>query len=173
VVRVERRVEARRVEVEAVGVLHRELAGAHQAGLRPGLVAQLGLELVPHLRQLAVRVQLRGQGRHDFLVRHAEREVGALAVLEPEHLIAHELPAAAALPYLSRVHDRHQDLLGADPVHLLADDADDLQPDPDRQREQRVVPCHQLADVPGPQQQPVAGRARLRRVIPQRRDVHG
>ena len=171
--RVERPVQARGVQVEAVGVLHGELAGPHQARLRPRLVAQLGLELVPHLRQLTVGVQLGGQAGHDLFVRHAERELGALAVLEPEHLVAHDLPAAAALPELGRVHDRHQDLLGADPVHLLADDADDLEPDPDRQREQRVVPRHQLADVPGPQQQPVAGRARLRGVLPQGRDVHG
>jgi hypothetical protein len=34
----------------------------------------------------------------------------------------------------------------ADLVHLLADDRDDLQPDPDRERRQRVVPRLQLAD---------------------------
>jgi len=113
------------------------------------------------------------QRGHDLLVRHAQREVGALAVLEPEHRLAHQLPAPAAQPGLGRVHDRHQDLLGTDPVHLLADDADDLQPDPDRKRQQRVVTRHQLADIPGAQQQPVAGRARLRRVLAQRRDVHG
>jgi len=70
------------------------------------------------------------------------------------------------------VHHRHQDLLGADPVHLLADDPDDLEPDPLAERQQRVVPGHQLADVAGAEQQAVAGRAGVRRVVAQRRDVH-
>jgi hypothetical protein len=170
---VEGLVQAVGVQVEAVGVLHGELAGPHQARLRPGLVAQLGLELVPHLRQGAVGAELAGQQRDDLFARHAQHEFGALAVLELEQLVAHDREAAAALPDLGRLHDRHHELLGTDPVHLLADDADDLQPHSHRQWQQRVVPRHQLADVPGPQQQAVAGRARLRGVVPQRRDVHG
>ena len=39
------------------------------------------------------------------------------------------------------------------------------------ERQQRVVTCHQLADEPGPQQQPVAGRVGVRRVLSQGRDV--
>ena len=160
------------VQVEAVGVLHGELAGAHQAGLGPRLVAQLGLELVPQLRQLAVGLQLRGQGGDDLLVGHAEDEVRALAVLEPEQLVAHQLPAAALDPQLGRVHDRHQELLRADPVHLLADDPDHLEPDPLAERQQRVVPGHQLADIARAEQQAVAGRAGVGRIVAQRGDVH-
>ncbi len=109
-VAVEGQVELVPAEVEAVGVLHGELAGAHQAGLGPRLVTQLGLELVPHLRQLAVGLELGGEGGDDLLVGHAQGQVGAAPVLQPEHLLAHHLPAAAALPQLARVHDRHQEL---------------------------------------------------------------
>ena len=65
-----------------------------------------------------------------------ERSRGALAVGEPEHLLGHDLPAAAALPDLRRVHVGQQHFLGADPVHLLPDDLDDLGPHPDRERQQ-------------------------------------
>ena len=41
------------VDVERVGVLHDELAPAHEAGARPQLVAELGLDLVEVERQLA------------------------------------------------------------------------------------------------------------------------
>src|ERR1700722_15379492 len=172
VVQAEGNVEPLRAQVEPVGVPQGELAGAHQTGLRPGLVAQLGLDLVPHLRQVAVGLELGGQVGDDLLVRHAEGQVSAAPVLEPEHLVAHQVPAAGQLPQLGRVHDRHHDLLGADPVHLLADDLDDLEPDPLAEGQQRVVPGHQRADEAGPEQQAVAGRARVCRVVAQRRDVH-
>ena len=169
---VEGHVELGRSQVETVGVLHGELAGPHQARLGPRLVAQLGLELVPQLRQLTVGLELGGEGGDDLLVGHAKGQVGALTVLEPEHLLAHQIPAAARLPQLGRVHDRHQDLLGADRVHLVADDPDDLQPDPLSERQQRIVPRHQLPDVTRAQQQAVAGRAGVGRIVAQRRDVH-
>ena len=44
----------RGVGVEGVGVLHEELAAAHEAEARPDLVAELGLDLVEVERQLAV-----------------------------------------------------------------------------------------------------------------------
>ena len=113
--------------VEAVGVLHDELARAQDAALGPRLVALLGLEVVPHLRELLVAVDLpRGEPGDDLFVRHGQRHVGALAVLEAEHLAADGVPAAALLPDLRRLHDRHEHLLAADGVHLLADDLLDL-----------------------------------------------
>ncbi len=120
-------VEAGPVHVEGVGVLHGELADPEQAGLGPGLVAELGLDLVPDLRQLPVAAQLGpGDGREDLLVRHAQAVVAALPVLEPEHVVAHHLPAARLLPDLGRVEGGEEELLAADGVHLLADDGLDL-----------------------------------------------
>jgi hypothetical protein len=167
VVQVEGAVQPRLVQVEAVGVLHGELPHPQQAGLGAGLVAELGLDLVPDLRQLAVGAQLQRQQREDLLVGHAEREVGAPAVAQPEHLLAHGRPAAGPLPDLGRVHHRQQELLAADAVHLLADDLDDPGPHPHRQRQQRVVAGHELADVAGPQQQPVAGGVGTAGVLPE------
>ena len=48
-------VQAGVVDVEGVGVLHRELAAAEQAGAGPRLVAVLGLDLVERERQVLVR----------------------------------------------------------------------------------------------------------------------
>ena len=75
------------------------------------------------------------------------------------------------LPQLGRLHRRQQELLRPGGGHLLPDDVDDLRADPDRQRQQRVVPGHQLADVPGPQQQPVADRVGPGGVLAQRGNV--
>ena len=113
--------------IQAVGVLHDELARAQHAALGPRLVALLGLEVVPHLRQLLVAVDLpRGEPGDDLFVGHGERHVGVLAVLEAEHLAADGVPAAALLPDLRRLQHRHEHLLAADGVHLLADDLLDL-----------------------------------------------
>ena len=54
--------------VEAVGVLHDELPGAHQAEARADFVAELDADLVEILRQLPVGIDFSGGGgRDDFL----------------------------------------------------------------------------------------------------------
>ena len=119
-------VQAGGVDVEGVGVLHRELAHAQQAGLGARLVAELGLDLVPDLRELLVAAQLVARdGGHDLFVGHAQADVGALAVLEAEQIVAKDGPAAALLQR-SRGNQRREEELLADLVHLLADDGDDL-----------------------------------------------
>ena len=92
----------------------------------PGFVAKLGLDLIPDLRQLLVTAQFfaRDVG-HDFFMSHAEAQVGALAVFEPEHVVAHDRPAAAGLPHLTRMQRGQKEFL-PDLVHLLADDGHDL-----------------------------------------------
>ena len=55
-------VEPGLVAVERVRVLHDELAHAEQAAARPRLVAILGLEVVPELRQLLVALELAARG---------------------------------------------------------------------------------------------------------------
>ena len=115
------------VDVEAIGVLHDELASPQDPALGTRLVALLGLDVVPKLRQLLIRPHLarRQPGDHLF-VGHREGHVGALAVLEAEELLAHLVPAPRLTPDLRRVDDRHEQLLAADGVHLVADDAGDL-----------------------------------------------
>src|SRR5690606_33441255 len=103
--------------------LHDELATSQQAGAWPGLVAVLRLDLVDRQRQVLVGAEevLDGE-REQLLVRRAEEIVAPLAVLEPEDVVAVFGPAAARLVGLLREQRREEQLLGADRVHLLADD---------------------------------------------------
>ena len=120
------------------------------------LVAELRLEVVDHHRQLAVALDdVAQQERDDLLVGHRQDHVPAAAVLEPDQLRADLVVAAALPPDLGRVDDRHLHLLAADRVHLLADDLLDAVADALAERQQRVDPGAELADVAGPEQQPV------------------
>jgi len=153
-------VQAGAVTVEGVRVLHRELAHAQQAALRARLVAELGLDLVPALRQVAVRADLAGRvPGDDLLVGHAEHEVAAGAVLQAELL--GERVAAGGLPDLGRVQDRHQHLLGADAVHLLADDRLDAPQHAQADRHDRVEAGGELPDEAGADHEDVADRLRV------------
>ena len=97
-------------------------------GFGPRLVAELGLNLVPDLRQLLVAAQLAARdGRHHLFVRHAQAEIAPEAVLQAEHVVAHDVPAARFLPDFGRIQRRQQHLLAADGVHLLAHDLLNLQ----------------------------------------------
>ncbi len=163
--------EAGPVHVEGVGVLHDELADAHQAGLRPLLVAELGLYLVPDLRELLVRAYLVARdGGEDLLVRHPETHVRALAVAQAEHRLAHHLPAAGLLPDLRGVEGGQEELLAADGVHLLAHDFHRALRDAPAQRQERVDARAELADEARPQQQAVRDDLRVRGVFAERGD---
>ncbi len=127
---VHRLVAARRavpVGVEAVGVLHHELAGAHEAEARADLVAELGLDLVEIDGELLVGVDLaRGEVGDHFLVGRPEQPVGVLAVLDLEDHVLHGGVAAGALPQLGGVQGGHEDLGGPGAVHFLAHDRSTL-----------------------------------------------
>ena len=150
-------VQARGVDVEAVAVLHDELAHAQQAGLGPRLITELGLDLVPDLRQLLVAAQLVARdGGHHLLVRHGEAQLRALAVLQAEHVVAHSGPAARLLPEFGGVQRGEQELL-ADPVHLLADDGGDLVQRALAERQIAVDSGAELANVSGAKQELMTG----------------
>ena len=122
-----------------------------------GLVAELGLDLVPDLRKLLVAAQLfAGDIGHDLFVGKAEAEPCAFAVLEAEHVLADRGPAAALLPDLRR-HDAGEEELLADLVHLFADDADDLVDGSLAEEEIGVDSGAELADVSGAEEELVAG----------------
>jgi len=145
------------VTVEAVGVLHDELACAQHAALGPRLVAFLRLEVVPELGQLLVAAHLaRRDPGDDLLVGHRQGHVGALAVLEAEHLLADLLPAPRLLPELGGMHDRHEELLATDGVHLIADDGLDLAHDAPAGRQEDVDAGGELAHEAGAHHQLVA-----------------
>ena len=147
-------VEPGGVDVEGVGVLHDELAPAQHAGTRTRLVAVLRLDLVDRQRQVlvgAVEV-LDREGEH-LLVGRAEQVVGALAVLEAEDVVAVLGPAAARLEGLLGQQRGEEQLLGADGVHLLADDALDVAQHAQAEGQPGVDAGADAADVAG------AGRA--------------
>ena len=102
-------VEPLLVAVEAVGVLHDELARAQHPGARPRLVALLDLQVVEDQRQVAVRAHLPRDVEGDrLLVRHRQHERALGAVLELEQL--RDLAAAGAVPQLPGLEHRHQHL---------------------------------------------------------------
>ena len=108
------RVEPRVGVVERVGVLHRELATAQEAGAGPRLVAVLVLDLVDRQRQVLVRgVEVLHEQREDLLVRRREQVVGALAVLQPEDAVAVLGPAVRDLVGLARQQRREVHLVRA------------------------------------------------------------
>ena len=163
------RVEAGLVAVAAVGVLHDELADADEPAAGARLVAPLGLEVIDLHRQLAVRLDDVGeQQADDLLVGHRQDHVAAVAVLEPAQLGPDRVVAAARPPDVGRVDDRHLDLLAADPVLLLADDLLDPVVDALAERQQRVDPGAELADVAGAQQQAMRRHLGIGRVVAKR-----
>jgi hypothetical protein len=172
-------VEARRVDVERVAVLHDELAPAQHTRARPCLVAVLVLDLVDRQRQVlvgAVEV-LDREGEH-LLVRGTEEVVGVLAVLEAEDVVAVLVPAAGGLVGLTREQRGEEQLLGAHRVHLLADDRLDAAQHLEPEREPRVDAGAHAPDVAGPHEQLVARDLGVRRVLAkgsqeQGRHAHG
>src|ERR1043166_2311005 len=100
-------VQPRRSQVEGIGILHDELPHAEQAALGTKLVAELGLDLIPDLRELLVAAQFAtGDACHDLFVRHAEAQGTSEAIFQSKQIVAHPTPAAGPLPYLSRVERR-------------------------------------------------------------------
>ena len=91
------------------------------------------------------------------------------AVLEPGQLGPDRVVAAARLPDVGRVDDRHLHLLAADPVDLLADDLLDPLVDAEAERQQRVDPGAELADVARPDEQPVGRHLRVGGIVAERR----
>jgi hypothetical protein len=127
--------------------------------------------VVDHHRQLAIALdEVAEQQRDDLLVGERQDHVAVAAVLEPDELRPDLEVTPALLPDLRRVDDRHLHLLGADPVLLLADDLFDPLGDSEPERQQRVDPGAELADVAGPDEQPVRGHLGLRRVVAERRE---
>ncbi len=165
------RVEALVGGVEGVGVLHDELAAAEHAGAGTRLVAVLRLDLVEPDRQVLVGGVhvLHREGEH-LLVRGPEQVVAALAVLEAEDAVAVRRPAVAGLVGLAGQQRRERQLLGADRVHLLADDPLDVAQHPQAQRQPGVDARRGAADVARADQQPVARHLRVDGVLAERAD---
>jgi hypothetical protein len=149
--------EALGVAIEGVGVLHDELARAQHPGARARLVALLRLEVVEHHRQVAVGAHGLGHVEgHDLLMSHGQHHLRPPAVLQAELLC--QPVASCLLPQLGWVHDRHQQLLGADGVELLAHDLHRLLMGPPARGQPGPEAGAELADEPGAHHQLVRER---------------
>ena len=157
---------------EGIGVLHDELAAAHETEAGAPLVAELVLNLIERDGQLLVAAKLVadevGEG---LLVGGAEDEVALVAVLQ-----AHELRAVGAqtvrlLPELGRGDDGDHHLLRADALHLVPDDVLHLGDDAPGERKVAVETGGGLADHAGAKQQLVADELGLSRVLLERGGV--
>jgi hypothetical protein len=111
------------IDIETVGVLHRELAHPEQSGLWTRLISELDLNLVPDLRQIPIGADLvASNGRKDFFMGHSEAEIPPCSILNTKHVIAHRVPSARLLPNLSRVECRKVEFLSTYAVHFFSDD---------------------------------------------------
>jgi hypothetical protein len=107
-----------------------------------------------------------------LLVRHREHVLGLLAVLQLEQL--GDRIAPAALPELRRLQHRHQHLLPADAVDLLADDLHDLLVDPPARRQEAPQAGAELAHEARADHQLVRERLGVRgRLLLRRQEVSG
>ena len=157
---------------EAVGVLHDELATAHQAKAGTELVAELILDVIEVHRQLLVGTQLIAhQGSHGLLVRGSENKLAAVAVIKAHKLIAIGVNAAGLTPQLGVDHDRHHKLLGTGGIHLVAHDVLDLANRAPCERQVGIQTGGLLADHAGTEQQAVAGELSVRRILFKRRRI--
>jgi hypothetical protein len=108
------------------------------------------------LGELFVRLQLQSDGAEDLLVSHAQGQIDPAAILQAEHLVAHDFPPAALLPDRSRMHRRQQELLSADGVHFVPNHLRDLVVYPQPERQKRVVARVQLTNESATYQQLMA-----------------
>ncbi len=163
------------IEIEGIGILHQELAPAHQAEARPHLVAELPLNVVEIERQILVRAHI---GAKDFgdhlLVGRAVEHVALVAVLDAQHLLAVIVVAPALAPKLRRLDRRHQHLDRTGAVLLLAHDLLDLLEHAQAERQEGIDAGRLLAQHAGPQHEPMGDDLRLfRRLAQDRQEVTG
>ena len=113
--------------------------------------------MVEDQRQVAVGAhELRDVRGDGLLVGHREHELGALAVLQLEQLLDRVAPGLA--PRLGGLEHRHQQLLAADRVDLLADDLHDPLVHAPAGRQPRPHAGAELADEAGADHQLVRDR---------------
>ena len=93
-----------RGQVEGIGVLHQELAAAHDAEAGPHLVAELPLDVIEIARQVAIGLHAVAEDLRDqLLVGRPVEHLPAVPILEAQHLRAVGVVALALLPEVGRL----------------------------------------------------------------------
>jgi hypothetical protein len=150
-------VQALGVGVEGVGVLHDELAAAHEAEAGPDLVAELLTDLVEGDGELAVRGHVLAHHVGDHLLgRGSEAEVPLVAVLHTQEQVAVFLPAPGLLPQLGGLDRRHGELHGVGGVELAPHDGLELADAPPPEGQVGVDPGRHLFEHAGADHELVA-----------------
>ena len=138
---------------EAVGVLHDELAAAHQAKAGTELIAELVLNVIQVDGQLLIGAQLIAhQSRDGLLVRGAQHKLATMTVVKAHELLAIGIDTAGLTPQLGIDHNGHHELLGAGGVHLVAHDVLDLTNRAPSERQIGIKTGGLLADHTGTKQ---------------------
>ena len=157
---------------EGIGVLHDELAAAHEPEAGPALVAELVLDVVEHDGQLPVGAELVGdEVGVGLLVGRAQRVLVFVPVLDAHELRTVDVPAPALAPEVGVGQDRRHHLLAVDPLHLVADDGLDLLDGTPRERQVRIEAGGTSTYHPRPEQELMAGELGLYRVLLERGGV--
>ena len=152
------------VQVEGIAVLHQELPPAHHAEAGPGLIAELPLDMIQDLRQLAVAAdRLAQQVGDQQLVGGAVDQVPVVPVLEAQHLRAVGVVAPGGAPQVGGLQRGHQQFLRADAVLLFPHHLRDVAQHAPACRKPRVDARRHLTHQPGPQHEPMRGDLRFRR----------
>ena len=152
-----RGIQPRIVDVERVGVFHRELATPQQAGPRSGLVAVLVLDLVDRERQVFVAaVEVFHEQGKNFFVCGGQQVVGAAPVFQAKDAIAVLLPPPGGLIGLARQEGRKVHLLRARVRHLVTDDRLDAPPHLQPERQPREHARRLPTNVASAHEQPMA-----------------
>ena len=163
------------IDIERISVLHQELAPAHHPESRPHLVAELPLDVIQDLRQLAIRMhRLAEQIGDHLLVGRPVQHVAFMPIPDAQHLLAVVVVAPALAPKLRRLDRRHQHFLRTGRVLLLAHDALDIAQHAIAERQPRVDASRCLPHQAGAQHQPVRGDLRFgRRLLHGRNEATG
>ena len=157
---------------EAVGVLHDELAAAHQAKAGTELIAELVLNVIQVDGQLLIGAQLIAhQSRDGLLVRGAQHKLATMTVVKTHELLAIGIDTAGLTPQLGIDHNGHHELLGAGSVHLVAHDVLDLTNRAPSERQIGIQTGGLLADHTGTKQQTMACKLGVGRILFERRRI--
>ena len=146
----------RLVDIEGIGVLHQEFAPAHDAEARPLLVAELPLDMVEVLRQVAIGADRGTEDLRDHvLIGRAVEQFALVPVLDAQHFRTIGIVTPRLAPEIGELQRRHQQFDRPRPVHLLADDLRDLLQHAEAERQPGVDARGFLPDHAGAQHQPV------------------
>ena len=157
------------VEIEAVAVLHQELAPAHDAEAGPDLVPELPLDVVEVARQVAVAPDVVAHDLGDLLlVRGAVEHVALVTVRDAQHLRPIGIVTPALAPQVGALERGHQHGMSAGCLHLLVHDVLDVLQHPEPQRQPGIDAGRGLADHAGAQHQAMGDDRGLGRRVLQR-----